>query len=402
MSERNAVDTITGYFYQFDLSILSVLRLTNPDDSIELECIEDVDIRTADDHTAIQCKYYAKTEYNHSVIKPAIIHMLRHFHRSRASGFPIPSYAIRGHFNRGQDKLTSAIDLQMLKKDFLTYTSDKVLHEVHVDLALSDGDLQDFLKSLEVDINAPKFEEQFQQLVRLLQEHFNCSPFAAEYFYYNNALRVIKELSTCQNSSDRTISKRDFLTRVNTSSILFNEWFIQKRGKKQHLQAIRAEYFTALNVSPDERFFLIHVDMSTSRAELKQLIYLISRKWSKTSVRETNPFCPYVYLHEISDDDLLELKKELYAEDFKFIDGYCFRGASFSAIAIRETASHANGVRIKLLNSLDELRETLNFIAKRRIVYQFHRGSPYFDYPNESVHHHRFQIENTMDIKDVV
>ena len=63
MIDRSAADTIRGYFYQFDLSILSVLKLTSPDDSIEIECTEDIDIRTAPEITATQCKYYAKTEY---------------------------------------------------------------------------------------------------------------------------------------------------------------------------------------------------------------------------------------------------------------------------------------------------------------------------------------------------
>ena len=54
MIDRSAVDTIRGYFYQFDLSILSVLKLTSPDDSIEIECTEDIDIRTATEITATQ------------------------------------------------------------------------------------------------------------------------------------------------------------------------------------------------------------------------------------------------------------------------------------------------------------------------------------------------------------
>ena len=55
MTDRSAVDTIRGYFYQFDLSILSILRLTSPSDTVEIECIEDVDIRTATELTAMTC-----------------------------------------------------------------------------------------------------------------------------------------------------------------------------------------------------------------------------------------------------------------------------------------------------------------------------------------------------------
>ncbi len=42
MTNRSAVDTIKGYFYQFGMSILSVLRLANDSDSISIECVEDI------------------------------------------------------------------------------------------------------------------------------------------------------------------------------------------------------------------------------------------------------------------------------------------------------------------------------------------------------------------------
>lgn len=106
MTDRSAVDTIRGYFYQFDYSILSVLQLSDPDDSIAVECIEDVDIRTATEVTAVQCKYYSGTDYNHSVIKPAVRYMLSHFKAIRDKGKPVVRYSLRGHYSAGQDKLT--------------------------------------------------------------------------------------------------------------------------------------------------------------------------------------------------------------------------------------------------------------------------------------------------------
>lgn len=76
---RNAVNTIKGYFYQFDYSILRILELDNSDDSITVEHIEDIDVKTANETTAIQCKYYEKTEYNHSTIAKPIRFMLLNF-----------------------------------------------------------------------------------------------------------------------------------------------------------------------------------------------------------------------------------------------------------------------------------------------------------------------------------
>lgn len=125
MTDRSAVDTIRGYFYQFDLSILSALQLTLPDDSVEIECTEDIDIRTATDVTATQCKYYAKTEYNHSVIKDAVKHMVSHFKESLAGTKPKVFYSIKGHYASGQEKLDGGIDVDFLKKHFLTYSEGK-------------------------------------------------------------------------------------------------------------------------------------------------------------------------------------------------------------------------------------------------------------------------------------
>lgn len=127
MTDRSAVDTIRGYFYQFDLSILSVLQLTSPDDSVEIECTEDIDIRTATDVTATQCKYYAKTEYNHSVIKDAVKHMVSHFKESLAGTKPKVSYSIKGHYASGQEKLDGGIDVDFLKNTSSHTRREKVL-----------------------------------------------------------------------------------------------------------------------------------------------------------------------------------------------------------------------------------------------------------------------------------
>lgn len=403
MNDRSAVDTITGYFYQFDVSILSVLQLTDPAHSIEVECVEDVDIRTATDLTAVQCKYYAKTEYNHSVIKDAVMAMLTHFKAAKDGGRPLTSYMLRGHFAAGQEKLKDGIDLDSLKKNFLTYTKEKVRHEHHVDLGVSDAELQEFLGVMKVDVNAPEFTKQFEEVIRLLQTEFNCTRFSAEFFYYNNALRIIRELSICQTPAGRTITKRAFLERTNTSSVLFNEWFVEKRGKKKHLAALRAEYFTELNVSPHERFFLLEVDPTTYvRDELKDIIHLVSSKWSKTSKREPRPFCPYVYVHNIPEQELLSLKKDLHSEGFKFIDGHDFLGSDFSTKSITEAATHLNGIKVKLISSLNQVQDTLDAIAATRKIYQFHRGEPFFVMNNPSIGHTRIQVEKLSDVKEIV
>ena len=347
MTVRSAVDTIRGYFYQFDYTILRVLQLSEPDDSIAVECIEDVDICTATELTAVQCKYYSGTEYNHSVIKPAIRYMLSHFKAIRDEGKPVVRYSLCGHYNAGQHKLTSPIDVAFLKQHFLTYRESKVERRHHVELGLSDADLEEFLSVLDVDINAASFEHQFTQVIQELQTTYGCTPFTAEYFHYNNSLALIRELSIRPMQADRTITKRAFIERSDTSRVLFNEWFVRKKGERAHFAALRKEYFTSLNLSPFERFFLVEVDPITLiRSDLKGVLHILSKKWTKTTKRDgDSSFCPYVYVHGLPAEELVGLKKELATEGFGFIDGYDFHGADFNVKSIAKPATHENGIK---------------------------------------------------------
>lgn len=407
MTDRSAVDTIRGYFYQFDLSILSVLQLTSPDDSVEIECTEDIDIRTATDVTATQCKYYAKTEYNHSVIKDAVKHMVSHFKESLAGTKPKVSYSIKGHYASGQEKLDGGIDVDFLKKHFLTYSEGKGAAKVtryhHSELGLSDANLEEFLKRLTINVRAKEFDEQYREVLGVLQSIFGGTPFSAEYFYYNSALAVIRDLSIKAAQADRTITKKEFLARINTSTVLFNEWFVEKKGKKAHLAALRKEYFTELNVSPYERFFLVETDAgSYVRSDLKDLFFELSRKWAKLSAREPSPFCPYIYVHGVPDDELLALKRELSTEGFKLIDGHDFQGADFSYHSITQKATHGNGIKIKVLNTLPNVEQTVDVVTKTRRIYQFHLGSSYFDYDKPAVRHVKIQVERLSDVKSII
>lgn len=407
MSDRSAVDTIRGYFYQFDLSIISVLQLTSLDDSIEIECIEDIDIRTATDVTATQCKYYAKTEYNHSVIKDALKHMLSHFKECLIGVKPKISYSIKGHYACGHEKLECDIDVDFLKKHFFTYSEGKGEKKVtryhHAELGLSDADLEEFLKYLTIDIRAKSFDEQYSEIIDTIKSMFRDTHFVAEYFYYNNALAVIRELSIKASPMDRTITKREFLKRIDTSSVIFNDWFVKRKGKASHFLALRKEYFTELNVSPHERFFLVEVDTgSYARVDLKDLIFEISRKWAKLTLREPSPFCPYVYIHGISDCELLALKGELSTEGFKFVDGHDFHGAEFSVHSITQKATHGNGIKIKILNTLLNVEKTLEAVSRTRKIYQFYLESYYFQYSNLAVQHTKIQVEKLSDIKSII
>lgn len=412
MADRTAIDTIKGYFYQFDYSIEVLLLQTDENASIDIEVIEDIDLTTASEKTAIQCKYYSKTEYNHSLIAKPIRFMLDHFKEVKEGRKEKIRYKLFGHFKSGQDKLVLPIDLEFLKSAFLTYSKSEEIegvkkitkffynHEIGI---TEDKDLEEFISLLEIDINAVEFEKQFKNIISELQSRFKCSHYTAENFFYNSALKIIKELATEADINKRKISKKEFLKRIDTSNIIFNEWFISIKGKKAHLLNLKKEYFTKLNVSPFERFFLIDVNPGDyDRTELKDLIFKISKNWSKVSKREPKPFCPYLFINNLPDSELIELKKELNSEDFCIIDGFDFQGAEFNVNSIIKRPDNNNQIKLKILNSIDYIDNTLNSIIKTKEVYQFYLETEFYKNHNPSIKYVGIQVEKLADIKNII
>ncbi|MEY7635469.1 hypothetical protein AB9D22_09810, partial [Klebsiella pneumoniae] len=94
---RSAISAIKGYFYQFDKTILELLKRSD-NDVICIEGVEDIDLKTADDNTAIQCKYYESTEYNSSVIASPIRLMLKDFAERVFNNRESYKYTLYGYY----------------------------------------------------------------------------------------------------------------------------------------------------------------------------------------------------------------------------------------------------------------------------------------------------------------
>ncbi len=111
-----------------------------------------------------------------------------------------------------------------------------------------------------MDIDAEDYKEQQAKVIKKLGNIFQCTAFEAEYYYYNNALRLVKEMATQQNIKDRILSKRDFLIKINSKKMLFDKWYLQFKGVREYCSEIKKQYFSPRNISPYERFFLIECD----------------------------------------------------------------------------------------------------------------------------------------------
>lgn len=417
MKDRSAIDTIKGYYYQFDKTLIEIFN--TEDGSVIIEGIEDIDISKSTEKTAIQCKYYAKSEYNNSKIKEPISLMLKDFANRKTKGDKLIKYHLYGHYKSGQDKLPKKINLTFLKdkllttrkkdddasgtKDLSDKTKKTVISKLYDELHLSDDDLDEFIKLLSIDINAPSFEDQVTTIYELLSEKLECSISEEKDYYYCKCLGLIKNLSIQQDKAKRQITQNELIKHINDKEILFNEWFILKKGLDAYLKSIKNKFFKNryVNTERTERFFLINVPNNYSIIHIRNVIHKISTNWRRYSDRNVSNdnICPYIFLNNIKNIDFIKLKNDLHNE-LSFIDGYSFKDASFDVDKICKPIEKNNSYYFKLIDCLEDLKKILKHVQKRKIIYQFSNSSFFFDHEDD--YHIKIKIKKLTDLDKIL
>ncbi|MRI32609.1 hypothetical protein EOPP23_06360 [Endozoicomonas sp. OPT23] len=396
--DRSAIDTIRGYCYQFDKSILEVLSLKNDTDSIEVEGIEDVDVKQDGEVSAVQCKYYEKTEYNHSVIAKPIRLMLEHFAKNRNL---VGKYYLFGHYKSGQNKLPTEITIEFLKDKFLTYTKNKIKYQEYLILGLTDNDLEEFIGRLILDINAKSFDEQHGQVVEELVKNFSCTKEEAIHYYYNAAFSAITKLGCDHNN--RIITKSEFINKLSKTKVLFNIWLYKFKGRKQYLTKLKSDLFSrSLNTQPYDRFFVIDISSSRSDSEVKDCIYSIQKSWSNLSKRTPSPYSPYLYIYGKEKEIVNSIKKQVYNEGLVFSDGYNFRGSNFCVNTIIE-AKTDRSVFFQYIETEEDLLSAVRSAKSRVEIYQIFTNENELNLAiDENIKNTKIQVLNFEDIKDII
>lgn len=404
MKDRSAVDTIIGYFYQFDRAMLEILSQVDPQARICVEGIEDVDLSVEGELSAIQCKYYAKTEYNHSVIKEAVIFMLKHY----AGATEKINYHICSFYKSGQEKLKE-ITVEFLKANFLTYVKTerndqdekvKVTHKIHEELGLNDDDLLGFIGFLKIDLKSQSFEYQYKSVVSLIVSNLGVSSSEAERYHYNAALKLVRDLSTRQDKAMRTIAKHEFIEGIRGRDEVFDSWFIRRKGRTAYVRSIRAERLSgSLNMDPYDRFFLIDSCGVQDLGLIKEVIRIVVGKWSAISDRRKPSYCPAIYIHGLESAQMVELKRQLYASDYKFVDCYPYRGSDMCADHFYIEPTSKNGVKFRFFDDLESLAWILAAAPRTVEIYQFYRTNPFCDFSD--VKNVRVRVEDFHLIKEM-
>lgn len=247
MSKRSAEDTISGYYYQFDKTIIELLNKED-ESEVTVEGIEDIDIEKIDgDYTAIQIKYHAKTKYVPSAIKEPIQKLLHEYKKARDNDKQL-KFRLYAHFKEGHEALDEKLNNKKLKPTELDFVKNKLLsgkkdgvpYSIYTELGVDDNYIKEFINSLTIEINAKDIDGQGKEVIESIRKTFNnCDYRIAENYYYNNALKVVFDLAIKDNIENRKVTKNKFIKAIDKKKFLFNKWFAHLKGKKKYLEYIK-------------------------------------------------------------------------------------------------------------------------------------------------------------------
>jgi len=390
---RSAEATIRGFMYQFDATILKILS-ARTNETVVVEGIEDVDVLGANRVQAIQCKYYEGTALTNSELRKIVTPMLEHFKKETRE----ISYYIYGYFKSANPFPLN--DTTKFKTEILAYKKKDVAGNIADDLGITEPKLTLFLKCLKFEYTG-SFTEHQAAVSSQLEDVLRCTAQEVEVLYYPNAMSVVEHLAVQSTKAKRTITKEAFIKRINVKNVLFSRWCLEEQGREKFCRKIHKQYFSKLNISPYNRFFIIEVADSIKVADLKMAILEIGNKWSTASKgKRTKDRCaPYICLRNFPESDLTLLKNQLYIEGHRFVDGFPFKGANFQMENLTERQTLENKYAFRFVDE-PLLNAVVDKVAGTKEIYEFYRSFPTKE--REDIKHVRIPIGEINDIGQMV
>lgn len=351
---HSASKILRGYFYQFDKTILELLSLSADQDIVTVEDIEDIDLKTATETTAIQCKYYEGQEYFPSKLREPLCLMLDDFVQR-----PTPiNYRLYIYF-KDNSKAPSSIDVSRLKS-ILTFKEKGVVIEYHNEKGLTDLQLQRFLDNFSL-IHGMSFDEQYTAVIQRLKIIFNCSKDEeVDYYYYNNSLRCVISLAGHKDKQDRTITKSAFIKKIDHKNFLFNEWYFQLKTKKAYIRFVREQILDCFGLKAERKkvLFISHTVLKQHDPQLPISSFIQNIVEKSFKARHTlYTTQPWTIILDASAQTINEVKTDLLEMGIRFNDGfesikfmprffndppYIYREKTYSGNAVKDTIESAS------------------------------------------------------------
>lgn len=294
---------IKGFTYQFDKSLLEILR--DADGWVEIENIQD--IKT--DSFYIQVKHKETQKYADSKIRPAVIQLIE------CSAEENKATKLYCYF---ANKKAERIPLD------INYLNKILGREKH---RFDDITKTKFLNNFVLEFSE-NFEDQFKEVIIKIKSSFKLKTDEEAITYHAIFQSHLIDVALKKNARNRKVSFSDLELMLNDKEkIIFEVAYSKYLTMKRYLDYVRKEYFIqkTLNARPNERLIIVQVDQKVSDLELMKIISGIENRFHK---KDTSP-APYICLYGLADARFFVLKQKLWDHEMFFSDGTHFRDDKF-------------------------------------------------------------------------
>ncbi|WP_444888839.1 hypothetical protein [Microbulbifer sp. JMSA008] len=286
MSDRVADSTIKGFLYQFNKTILEIVK-ADDEDVITVEgMVEDVDILSAGGELkAIQCKYHeSKEKFMPSLIFKPLLQMAEAFDKNPAAKIKYTIFIYVPNEDYGERD----IDLSVLNSALAT--RDKSLSKIASRIS-EKIDKDEFLSGIRI-IFGPSLDE-IESDVKAGLELLGIQGSDVNTLLYPNSIAKIAKLSSVKCGIDRQITKSDLYKYLsNATYTAISKWTLALRNRGEILKHIKQQLSSSFSQNSRDRYFYINKN-EIGDYEEKVVVFLgnyINKYYSKPSHQKVPTF----------------------------------------------------------------------------------------------------------------
>lgn len=346
---RVADSTIKGFMYQFNLTLFNLLS-SQPGEHVVVEgIIEDIDIISSSNTTAIQCKYHEQQEvFSLSSIYKPVLQMLKTFTEKPNLDIKFVLYAYFPSLQKGEypitaDNLITILSTQNLdyisnyitvikpstdpdiinivNKSNKTKTDKELLKEHYVNNCLpTKCDLNKFLSDNFKFIIGESYNELEIEVKKLLEKEGFSTEDVTDIFY-PNSIHHIASLSIESSPSTRQILKVDFVSELNSSKkTAISRWTKELTNYKKLLKIRQSQLSYNLNINNRRRYFIIN---STKIESFNDNIVIFLKQYVDTYCHKAKLHDPALFCFQnLSLDAMHDIAARLYTKSIEVQTGY--------------------------------------------------------------------------------
>lgn len=334
--DRTANATILGFNYQFNKSILEILKVKDDKTQIMLEGTkEDLDIFLPDKTIAVQCKYYESSEnLTPSVLTKPIFDMLLSYIEDTTLNYKLYIHYKNSSIEKKEDfnntiftEILKTKNKSYIKKYFpVIYNFDDNINKLFYKKELESNDIKiiheyieeqgnsilkinidDFVSKIDI-FSAPSYDSLFDEIIKKIISDGHSEDDAINLIYPNFFYKVAK-ISAYEDERERIIECWTFKNQVyKLKELLSTKWLKSLYSLEKYKKVIKNNLRIRLQNNSSVRVIYLDISKYSNSEVASFIIDYILKYNNKPRLNK----CPIFIIEDKNYDDFSEIQTILY------------------------------------------------------------------------------------------